>query len=168
VNIFFLDKDPLMAARYHHDVHLNKMILETAQLLSTAHHQIDGMDAPQGIYKQTHVNHPSAAWARSSIYNYSWTLRLLRNLLEEYEWRKEKQHATDKLFNLLILCPKKMVTGTFTLPPLCMPDKFKTANLCFDDTVEAYRRYYRYAKRHDKKGKFIAHYTKREPPTWLN
>lgn len=168
MNIFFLDKDPLMAARYHHDVHLNKMILETAQLLSTAHHQLDGLDAPQGIYKQTHVNHPSAIWARESLYNYSWAFKLFRALLEEYEWRKERKHATDKLLNLLILCPMQIFRGVLTLPPLCMPDEFKLPVTCFDDVVASYRRYYNGRKLYDKNGKFIAHYTKREPPTWLN
>lgn len=38
VNIFFLDYDPAAAARAHCDKHVVKMILETAQLLSTAWH----------------------------------------------------------------------------------------------------------------------------------
>lgn len=35
MNIFFLDKNPARAAEYHGDKHVVKMILETAQMLST-------------------------------------------------------------------------------------------------------------------------------------
>lgn len=41
VNVFMLDLDPVLAARYHCDKHVVKMILETAQLLSTAWHVLD-------------------------------------------------------------------------------------------------------------------------------
>ena len=36
MNIFYLDKDPVAAARAHADRHVLKMVIETAQLLSTA------------------------------------------------------------------------------------------------------------------------------------
>ena len=38
MNIFFLDKDPVIAAQSQFDIHVNKMMIESAQLLSTAHH----------------------------------------------------------------------------------------------------------------------------------
>ena len=37
MNIFFIDRDPVLAARYHCDKHVYKMIVEYAQLMSTAH-----------------------------------------------------------------------------------------------------------------------------------
>lgn len=42
MNIFFLDGDPELAARYHCNKHVVKMVTETAQLLSTAHRLLDG------------------------------------------------------------------------------------------------------------------------------
>ena len=42
MNIFVLDENPYLAAQYHNNKHVVKMILETAQLLSTAHHVLDG------------------------------------------------------------------------------------------------------------------------------
>ena len=42
MNIFYLDEDPLVAARYHCDKHVVKMITETAQMLCTAHREILG------------------------------------------------------------------------------------------------------------------------------
>ena len=38
MNIFFLDENPTLSAKYHADKHVFKMILETAQLLCSDHH----------------------------------------------------------------------------------------------------------------------------------
>jgi len=45
MNIFFLDFDVKKCAEYHCDKHVVKMILETAQLLCSAHH-VTGGTAP--------------------------------------------------------------------------------------------------------------------------
>ena len=45
MNIFYLDHDPVKAASYFYDKHKVKMILESAQMLCTAHHVIDGDEA---------------------------------------------------------------------------------------------------------------------------
>lgn len=37
MNVFFLSDNPLKAAEFHQDIHVRKMIMESAQLLSTAH-----------------------------------------------------------------------------------------------------------------------------------
>lgn len=42
MNVFYLDRDPEKAASVQCDQHVVKMILESAQLLSTAHHELDG------------------------------------------------------------------------------------------------------------------------------
>ena len=38
MNIFYLHKDPVKAAQVQYDKHVVKMILESAQMLCTAHH----------------------------------------------------------------------------------------------------------------------------------
>ena len=42
MNIFILDEDPAEAARQQCDKHVVKMIVESAQMLSTAHRMLDG------------------------------------------------------------------------------------------------------------------------------
>ena len=42
MNIFILDEDPVIAARMLCDRHIPKMIVESAQMLSTAHRLLDG------------------------------------------------------------------------------------------------------------------------------
>jgi phage-related protein len=87
MNIFILDKDPKKIAMYHNDKHVVKMIVETAQLLCTAHH-VSGTngDIP---YRKTHQNHPCSIWARESIENYNWLLTLLKELLDMKKFTKQ-------------------------------------------------------------------------------
>ena len=42
MNIFYLDENPWVNAEMHCDKHCVKMILETAQMLCTAHRSLDG------------------------------------------------------------------------------------------------------------------------------
>ena len=63
MNIFYLHPDPETCAQYHCDKHVVKMILEYSQMLSTAHHECDGVPGFL-CYKPTHKNHPCAVWVR--------------------------------------------------------------------------------------------------------
>ena len=74
MNIFYLDRNPVIAAQMMCDKHVVKMILESAQMLSTAHRVLDGDDRANetGLYKMAHKNHPSTIWVRASSENYRW------------------------------------------------------------------------------------------------
>lgn len=140
MNIFYLDTDVDKCAEYHCDKHVIKMILETAQLLSSAHHVL-GTPTPL-MYKKTHVNHPSAKWVRESIDNYMWAYDLFSSLSHQYFLRYGKVHKSySKLVTELVSPPSGLATTGFTHPPQCMPDQYKCK-----DTVEAYRNYYKGAK----------------------
>ena len=139
MNIFYLDSDPKICAQYHCDKHVVKMILETAQMLSTAHHVLDGDDAIDGIYRSTHKNHPSSVWVRSCEGNYNWTWLLFMHLLNEYTARYDKTHATQRLLDTLKATPKNISTVVqFSQPPQCMPEQYKVK----DASMQAYRNYY--------------------------
>ena len=71
MNIFYLHQDPHEAAKLQYNKHVVKMILESAQMLCTAHHCIMTGDADVP-YKMAHKNHPSTVWARRSANNYEW------------------------------------------------------------------------------------------------
>ena len=142
MNIFFLDKRPDNAAEMHNDKHCVKMILEYAQLLSTAHRVLDGENAHPDLYKIAHKNHPSTIWTRSSKQHYDWLFRLFRMLSAEYTLRYSngefKVHKTwDKLGKILETAPKNIVDNGWIDPPQCMPDHCKKP-----DTIDAYRNYY--------------------------
>mgnify|MGYP000090062780 FL=1 len=78
MNIFVLDPDPTVAASYHCDQHLHKMILESAQMVSTAMIQRE-FNIP-GLYKPTHINHPCTKWAAESNNNILWICELAAEL----------------------------------------------------------------------------------------
>jgi hypothetical protein len=174
MNIFYLDRDVKTCATYHNDKHVVKMILEYAQLLSTAHRMLDGdeyIDASSGrrikrwrlknesmeniLYKASHINHPSAIWVRRSNNNYNWLMSLLQDLLQEYTYRYGKIHATDRLVYWLRKPPANIPVGYFTQPTPAMPDEYKVP-----DSIQSYRNYYIGAK------KTMARWKKRPIPEW--
>ena len=54
MNIFKLDNDPIVCAKYHCDKHVVKMILEYAQIISTAHRVLNNNNN-EGLHKATHI-----------------------------------------------------------------------------------------------------------------
>jgi hypothetical protein len=141
MNIFFLDHNPTMCAEYHFDIHVSKMVVEYAQLLSTAHRVLDDLSSSSTtpFYKATHINHPSAVWVRSSIHHYNWLYQLFRELSLEYTFRFGRTHATwAKLGKALAKPPISIPDKGWVDPPQCMPDTYTTP----ESTVTAYRNYY--------------------------
>jgi hypothetical protein len=158
MNIFYLSKDPKTAAVWHNDKHVVKMILESAQLLSTAHRILDGENCIPEIYKATHKNHPSAVWARANINNYMWLYGLFCSLCDEYTFRYGKTHLTDtKLRNVLNQAPMNISKDAFFQPPQAMPDSYRSA-----DSIISYRNYYKFEKNH------LASWSKRPTPEWYS
>lgn len=101
MNIFVTDTCPVKSARALDDVRLNKMILETAQMLCT---NAPHFDIPDSLvpYKPTHTNHPCTVWARKSRYNYDWLARHFIALVDEKTDRTHKLHLSyTKLMPLL-------------------------------------------------------------------
>ncbi len=179
MNIFYLDKDPVMAAQMSCDKHVVKMILESAQLLCTAHRVQDGQmvigksatGRKRTTYKHPNSNmnavlygagwlkHPSCVWVMDSAYNYMWLYRHMMALNNEYKLRYNhtKDHmCVEKLGVLLSVPPKNSplnVIGTDATP--AMPEECKVPG----DGVASYRKYYIM-----KKARFA---TWKAPPKWF-
>ena len=138
MNIFYLDKRPDDAAEMHCDKHCVKMILEYAQMLSTAHRILDEDLVHPDLYKIAHKNHPSTIWTRSSKQHYDWLFRLFKMLSVEYTLRYGKFHKSwKKLNDILKSAPKNIKDNGWEDPPQCMPDHCKDK-----DVIKAYRNYY--------------------------
>lgn len=166
MNIFYLDPNPEICARYHCDKHVIKMIVESAQILSTVHHILDSAYKP--AYKPTHKNHPCVKWAAKSLFNYDFVSKLGLKLCAEYEYRYSRIHASAHiLFGLYENVPQSIPIGEFTPPPQCMPEQYRLENLLslygntITETVTAYRNYYI-----GEKSSF-AKWTIREEPEWF-
>lgn len=187
MNIFYLDHDVVKCAEMHNDKHVVKMILEYAQLLSTAHRIIDGTLSVQIsktgrkqnwyslpdnrehlLYSATHVNHPSAKWCRDSSSNYKWLYELFCALCDEYTFRYGKVHLTDqKMRHVLSQIPRNIRQSEFTEPTPAMPEDVKIPcagprGRLHYDSLASYRNYYIKNKTH------LASWKKRNVPEWYN
>lgn len=178
MNIFYLDKNPEICATMHCDKHVVKMIIEYAQLLSTAHRVIDGIktvtqtsnkrkytryvlpDSLNSIlYKSTMINHPSAQWVRKSAENYEYLYKLWKALCDEYTHRYGKVHMTyTKLKNTLSLIPKNIPKIPFFDPPPAM-SHFPNC-IVPNNSLYSYYNYYIVAKQ------YFARWTNRTIPNW--
>tara|TARA_B100000085_G_scaffold285021_1_gene319662 strand:+ start:1793 stop:2335 length:543 start_codon:yes stop_codon:yes gene_type:complete len=178
MNLFALDEMPEIAALLHCDKHVCKMIIEYAQLMSTAHRVLDGslyydktkngskikrwrlddIDMEDVVYKASHINHPSAIWTRENDSNYTWVYTLWVSLCREYTHRYGRTHETyRKLATVLNKLPQNIPAGEKTEIPQCMPEDAKR-----DNVVEAYQEYYRKYKSD------FAKWTDREVPEFMN
>lgn len=157
MNIFFLDNNIQKCAEAHCDKHVNKMILESAQLLASAHHLTNSDTSTiTDLYKLTHKNHPDAIWVRSSINNYLYLMDLMEALNKECQYRYEHNRTHVSLSKVHNWEFPNLPDIPFTEPPKCVHDDWKQ----IPDVVTAYREYYK----RDKKD--IAYWTKRQPPSW--
>lgn len=161
MNIFVTSYDPEVAANYLCDKHIPKMIVETAQMLSTAHRVIDGVQS-QGLtktnrkvnrwtlpdpvldtqlYLASYVNHPCSVWARSTHQNYLWLYRHGAAMCREYTRRYGKVHGSEPVISLLRHAPGKIHTGSLEEFAVAMPDKYKLLS-----EVSSYQNFYIRAK----------------------
>ena len=179
MNIFYVNSDPEVAARSMVDRHVVKMILETAQLLSTAHRVIDGEEyvgqSQSGrkakrwrlsgnvdaiMYAATHINHPSAVWVRENSANYNWLYDHLLALGREYTYRYGRTHLTiDKLKDILKDSPQNIKqSNVMTKMPSCMDKQY----IVSVDPITNYRNYYNYGKTD------LLRWSNRQPPQWID
>ena len=179
MNIFVLDKDPREAARMLCDKHVPKMIVESGQMLSTAHRMLDGTPIKRPsksgktiqtyytfdderdnlYYLAVHKYHPCTTWTMHSKANYEWHYEHFHEMALEYQYRRNgKMHETFRKIGILLV-----------KPPLNIKDRGLTEFAqamshypqCKDpDPVTAYRNYYHQAK------PFAKWEWKRKAPDW--
>lgn len=172
MNIFVLDENPRTSAEMMCDKHVVKMIIESAQMLSTVHRYVDGdefisiskngrrikrwshhTDTPDSrirLHKSVMLNHPCTVWTRETTANYSWLAAHALALCDEYEDRYNREHATRNLVEWLVANYPKNVFGIHRTPfAQAMPDEYKVVG----NAVAAYRAYYLGEKRRFAKWK---------------
>jgi hypothetical protein len=166
VNIFVTDMCPVISAQSVCDKHSSKMVVESGQMLSTAHRMLDGQmelrrsksgkrmvkyfvhpnsNLEAVLYKAVHHYHPCTVWSMESKENYIWHYKHFVALAEEFEFRYGKNHMTiNKLREVLKAPPSNIPSLGLTEFPQAMshfPDCKVEGN-----PVQAYRNYYHMAK----------------------
>ena len=188
MNIFVLDKNPVIAAQMQCDKHVVKMIVESAQMLCTAHRLLDGTmeetkkyvlgslparwrkgkqwnlenaEKNTKFYKAVHMHHPCTIWTMENIANYEWHHEHFQALCTEYTHRYGKIHSTESLLlEDLIDPPKNIPDAPLTQFKLAMKSTPECMHL--DDPVRSYREFY-----HTKQSRFKMKWTNRDVPEWF-
>jgi hypothetical protein len=181
MNLFVLDDNPVTAAQLQCDKHVVKMIVESAQMLSTVHRMLDGnetrrlsksgktkvkywelSDNREGVlYKAVHMNHPCTVWTRESNTNYNWHYQHFIALCDEYKYRYNKEHATDKLLRNILSEPPKNIPED-GLTPFKLAMKSNPECMYENDPVRSYREFYQ-----TKQSRFKMVWTCRKVPEWF-
>jgi hypothetical protein len=156
MNIFFLHMSPKQAARMHANIHVVKMIVETAQLLCNVHHRQKEHCLPPYVrrsripYKESAAGHRklgSMIWVAESLGNYRWGVQLGLCLCDEYNKGrgraagKQTKHKTQKVLEWLRDHEPTFQRSNRTPVKhihLAMPPRCKKAS----SSVQAYRDYY--------------------------
>ena len=180
MNIFYLDSDPVLAAQLQCDKHVVKMIVESAQMLSTAHRLLDGTEIKRPstsgrmskywslpdsrenlLYKAVHMAHPCTVWTMQSNNNYNWHWVHFDALCKEYTHRYGKVHKTDETLRLALQqLPNNIPVGHLLPLPLAMGAAPECINPI--DPVGSYRAFYQ-----TKQERFSMVWTKRDIPEWF-
>ncbi len=139
MNIFAFDKCPMQSALWLDDVRKNKMILESAQMLSTAVRWLDP-DTTLPVYKLAYINHPCSKWARRSRANFKW-------LLSHMSWLFNQKSGMHKSARLIPLFQQYVDDGEFPNEELtdfanCARNLERGVDYSeVDDVHQAYRMY---------------------------
>ena len=148
MNIFVTSPCPKESAIVLPDRHVNKMSLETCQMLSIVASEkwgygygtlpkIDG--TPYKTDKGAFRNHPCTRWAAETIDNAYWLIKWGMNLCDEYTLRYNKTHSCyNTLLQAYYLFPKGKIDKVTSFAR-AMPDEWKYDTSI--DTFEAYKRY---------------------------
>jgi hypothetical protein len=156
VNIFILDEDPKCAARMLCNRHISKMILESAQMLSSV---ADRYSYPS-LYKPTHKNHPCTLWAGDSKCNWNWLIEHSLEMEQEKIRRTGKGHLSADIIRFYRDNGYGPNNAGLTRFALAMPDRYKLG-----DAVSSYRNYYLNDKQFFKDGK-RPEWSPSNPPGW--
>jgi hypothetical protein len=171
MNLFVLDEDPVIAAKYHADKHVVKQILETFQMMGSAviRHGAQPEQMPltsKGTpLRGGYHHHPVTKWVGETQENFYWTGIFGLALCSEYTFRYGKTHSCQKGIEYLV----KMSNLLPNLPQTefavaISPEQKCRQHPSFDSlpVVEKYRLYYNYDKAH------FCKWTRRNAPHWFH
>lgn len=166
MNIFYVDRDPTLAAQMLGNAHVRSQIKECMQMMSVAHY-LHGLDDDRFL-PITHKNHPCTVWVRAFRHNYVWITKHLRALLDEYKYRHGNPHHLSELYPLYEQIPADLpnpYSHTHSVPPAVVSPDLKPnkpiSQISHVDVELAYRAYYNRDKRH------LHHWMVRKPPAWV-
>ena len=183
MNLFILDKDPVIAAKMYCDKHVLKLIVECYQMMGSAvisHGATPDMmplTSKKKPLRGGYHFHPVTKWVGKTRENFLWTSYHAAMLCEEYTKRYGKTHACSEGLEHLYRMRDMIPEGPLTPFALAMPNEYRPSHGTItrpidngryivthasgDDAVQAYRRYYIHEKSY-----FAAWNKGRDAPDW--
>lgn len=183
MNRFRIEETPKKSAESHCDKHVPKMVVEEAQMLSTAHRMLDGTielrpsksgkrmvkywklddDREDVLYKAVHMNHPCTIWSRQTKGNYLWAYELFVALCDEYSYRYGRIHLTDHLLRWDLKEPPKNIDQSMEVTPFPLAMGSNPECMFPEDPIKSYRLFYQ-----TKQDRFDMVWSKRPVPGWFS
>ena len=162
MNIFALDHDPTIAAKYMCDKHVVKMLTEYAQILWTALRR-HGYDREEG-YKSAYSGHPSTRWAGDTRANWLWLHSHASALAREYA----RRYPRERKFHGAVRATAKARKYSHYIPE----GSLSTFSIAIAPTTRAYRYIDPLRPVHTYRIYYVldktwAKWTNREEPDWL-
>lgn len=176
MNLFILDTDPVKAAQYYQDLHVNKIIIEGAQMLANAYskERLAQSDVPRTAKGTPRTwgfpSHPMAKWVRANMNNYKWCLMHIKELCREFVYRSGERHFTENFIDWVSNNLPNLKEEPQTEQPQCFVTYYPQC-IVPGDPVAGYRNYYNTAKRSFVfgKGKIVeAKWTNRNIPEFMD
>ena len=133
INIFVTHPDPVISAWSLDDKRVIKMILESAQLLSTALFLHKGEIA--GLYKPSHINHPCTKWVARNQSNFGWLTEHAFALCCVYQTAYDKRHKSSDVIELAAHLIQYLPPGELSSFENCTPFKDRP------DIINNYKQY---------------------------
>jgi len=167
MNIFAVSRHPRKCARALDDKRLNKMILETAQILCTVINEQSGEQVTP--YRSSHKNHPITLWASSNedLAPIRWLYRLGIAYGEEIIHRRDRKHACHKVIEDLAerWVYLSMIEEDLTEDQFYNGARHKGLGIDYSHlpVFKAYRKYLNTRWPGDKRKPV---WTNRKPPSW--
>ena len=184
MNLFLIDLILEQSVASLCDKHVVKMIVESAQMLSTAHRMLDGEETKRPsksgkrmvkywvhpndhmentLYKAVHMGHPCTVWTMQSVANYIWHYHHFKALCIEYRFRYGKTHSTETLLTDVLRDAPRNINYDEKLTPFALAMTHEPQCIHEGEPVRSYQEYYQ-----TKQDRFKMVWTRRQIPEWFN
>lgn len=166
MNVFAVDRRPKACARALDDKRLNKMILETTQILCT----VINLECGEQVtpYKNSHVHHPLVRWAEPRYWPWLYQLGVAYGKEIDYRHSRDRPHACLEVLHSLYEQVDVLRGNHRWVKEGDFLNCARNTKLGLDytgmaDTTQAYRYYLRQRWKLDKREPV---WTRRGPPEW--
>ena len=136
MNIFFVDRNPVLAAQSLCDKHIVRLITEAGILLCGVHHRLKFKypNIRPPYLTGPIINGKLVSWLYESLSNYNWCVNYALEIAKEYTKRYNKIHASQKVIEWCKEHQPDIPDIGLTKMPQIMPTQYMQ-----NDTIQAYR-----------------------------